>query len=168
MNKVLGLVLCLLCADRAWAGDLGLECGERVRARLANGGVITGTLTGATDTSLQITTKARFDRELPMRAIVRLDRSLGLKRQTLPGAAWGAAFGGVLALVYMPYEDYVAAVGVRTVPLFAVLGGAIGSAVQREAWQPVDLGGVKEDKLRVSLSVQPAGAGLSSGVAVSW
>ncbi len=123
MNKVLGLALCLLFAQRTSADDLGLESGERIRARLARGGLITGTLTGATDTSLQITTKSGFARELPKQAIVRLDRSLGLKQQTLPGAAWGAAFGGVLALTYLPYEGWLT-VSARTVPLFAVLGGA--------------------------------------------
>jgi len=168
MKKALASAVVLLLARQVSGAQAPVEAGERVRARLANGGVITGTLLRAGSDSLQIATAPQLERELPLEAIARLDRSLGVKRQTGLGAAWGAAVGGTFALLFLSDAELAGEVALRTVPLGAVLGAAIGSAVQAEVWRPVDLNRLRDNNLKLSLGLRPTREGVASGVSVSW
>jgi hypothetical protein len=126
-----------------------------------------GTLTFLTPDSIIITTEEENVR-IPLREILRVAGSRGMKTRTgkgaLIGAFVGAAGGGFTALLACStgcrssggdFEGIVAAGLVGSGALVGSgIGAIIGSVIHREAWKPVSLDGLR-------IGITPATSGMT-------
>jgi hypothetical protein len=64
-------------------------------------------------------------------------------------------------------QDLFSKVGAYTVPLGALLGGALGSGFSTDVWERVDVAGARPVALTLALTPVP-GKGMAAGVRLSW